>query len=173
MAARGWGFGPFTPLAEPDIELLHEALQAAETSDVPHIFTLASPPFAITHVNNAWMHLCGFQRAEAVGSTCRILQGPETNPQSLRLLRAAVLDGASFSTRLLNYTKDGRPFMNELHVRPLRNSLAAPIATHYVGTLRGYLLLDYVQKFSAPAAFQTQEEEEMINLRANMVIGNW
>ena len=69
---------------------LEQAVRESITSDVAHVFTKVEPPFRITHVNPAWVNLCGFSEQEAIGQTCRILQGPETDVEALRALHAAV-----------------------------------------------------------------------------------
>ena len=81
--------------------LLEEAVLEARGSEEAQIFTLAERPFHITHVNPAWERLCGFTEAEAVGQTCRILQGPETSLEALNLLQQAVAARATVTVRLL------------------------------------------------------------------------
>ena len=41
-------------------------------------------------VNQPWVNLCGYSSAEAIGRTCRIIQGPETSLPVLADLHAAV-----------------------------------------------------------------------------------
>ncbi|KAK0635536.1 hypothetical protein B0T17DRAFT_612388 [Bombardia bombarda] len=59
----------------------------------------------------------------AIGRNCRFLQGPKTNPASVGRLRRMLAEGASkghhhYET-LLNYRRDGSPFMNLLMCAPL------------------------------------------------------
>ena len=160
-------------MEEPD--LLEPALEASASSCDAQIFTLADPPFVITHVNDAWVLLCGYSRAEAVGNTCRILQGPETGGEALNSLHLAARARRPISVCLLNYTKAGVPFFNQLRVRPLRETASRDV-THYVGTLRAYKDLHSLAKrgidrtewqqptpsepeASTPQAFQTAEDE--------------
>ncbi|OCL13512.1 hypothetical protein AOQ84DRAFT_282978 [Glonium stellatum] len=58
----------------------------------------------------------------AIGRNCRFLQGPKTNATSVSRLRAAVEAGKETSEVLLNYRRDGSPFMNLLMIAPLLDS---------------------------------------------------
>lgn len=57
-----------------------------------------------------------------IGRNCRFLQGPKTNPLSVRRLRDAVVSGREQSEVFLNYRRDGSPFMNLLMIAPLCDS---------------------------------------------------
>lgn len=73
----------------PGEGFLGSLIRSATSTDA-QIFTEAAPPFKICHANNAWTQLCGFTVAEALGKTCKILQGPETSAESLRELHAGL-----------------------------------------------------------------------------------
>lgn len=60
-----------------------------------------------------------------LGRNCRFLQGPWTNPLSVRRLRDAVQAGKHHQECFLNYRRDGSPFMNLLMVAPLCDSRGA------------------------------------------------
>ena len=138
------------------LELLSDALSLAECSAEAHIFTRAMAPFVITHVNDAWISLCGFSREEAVGQTCRILQGPETCGDALAVLHKAIAAQTPITVRLLNYTKKGVSFLNQLSLRPLCDQPDVLEATHYVGTLRAWKQPEHT--IGGPQALQTPEE---------------
>lgn len=57
-----------------------------------------------------------------IGSNCRFLQGPKTQRHSVQRLRQAVDSGQELSEALLNYRRDGRPFMNILMIAPLHDN---------------------------------------------------
>lgn len=54
-----------------------------------------------------------------IGRNCRFLQGPSTNPFSIRRIREKLEAGVEHYETLLNYRRDGSPFMNLLMVRKL------------------------------------------------------
>ncbi|KAL9058456.1 MAG: hypothetical protein Q9162_001752 [Coniocarpon cinnabarinum] len=58
----------------------------------------------------------------AIGRNCRFLQGPSTNPLSVRRIATAVKEGRDHSETFVNYRRDGSPFLNLLMVAPLRDS---------------------------------------------------
>ena len=92
------------------------AVEASRSSEEPQVFARADPPFEITSVNQAWVALCGYTETEAVGQSCKILQGPDTSQEAKRLLHLALRDRTSVTVRLLNYTKFGIPFINDVTI---------------------------------------------------------
>ena len=164
-------------LGQPARRGLAEALEEAQASSQPQVFARADPPYEITAVNTAWTQLCGWPEDEAVGLTCSILQGPETSRETLRCMHDALRNRCGITVRLLNYTRRGEPFLNDLMLEPLLSAAAAgggpddadgldglgpdgdarpPVVTHYVGTIRPWR-----QPERPPAwkAFQTPEEQ--------------
>ncbi|KAI0117930.1 hypothetical protein GGR51DRAFT_545817 [Nemania sp. FL0031] len=57
-----------------------------------------------------------------LGRNCRFLQGPKTNPFSVRRIREKLDAGKEHCETFLNYRRDGQPFMNLLMVAPLYDS---------------------------------------------------
>ena len=109
---------------------LEAALQPSSES---RVITDTSRPYRIVHVNKAWCNLCGFSSEEAVGKTCSILQGPGTCAHTLRAVEAACEQQESVACKLLNYTRDGHPFVNMLIISPLVGPDSR--TTHLLGTL--------------------------------------
>ncbi len=61
----------------------------------------------------------GYSAEEAIGRNCRFLQGPGTDPDAAQAIRHALRAQTTFTIDILNYRKDGTPFMNRLRIRPL------------------------------------------------------
>jgi PAS domain S-box-containing protein len=57
---------------------------------------------------------------EAIGENHRLLQGPETDPETKATLREAISAEEPISVDILNYRKDGRKFWNRLSIAPIR-----------------------------------------------------
>lgn len=85
------------------------------------VTTQATPPYAITHVNQPWCEMCGYTLEEVEGLTNNILQGPDTDQALLDELMASVKRGEPASARLVNYKKGGVRFVNQVQVMPLYN----------------------------------------------------
>jgi len=61
----------------------------------------------------------GYSAEEAIGRNCRFLQGPDTNPHAVEAIRKALKAETRFTIDILNYRKDGSPFVNRLRIRPI------------------------------------------------------
>ena len=97
------------------------------------VITEPEEPFRILHVNDVWCHVCGYDAEEVIGETCAVLQGPGTCRATLGMLKQALNFKRNFAVQLLNYTKQGKPFMNTLQVTPLVDSHGR--VTHYLGVV--------------------------------------
>ena len=122
----------FLPPPEGGSTFLDALIRSATHSEA-QIFTEATPPFKICHANNAWSLLCGYSVPEVLGKTCKILQGPETDPDRLRDLHAGIAANSKTTVQLVNYTKNAERFLNELTIEPLMNQTGE--VTHFIGTL--------------------------------------
>ena len=61
-----------------------------------------------------WLDFCGFQTAEIVGQTLKIIQGPETDADTIVALMDAVARVDSINVRLTNYTRHGSAYPKAL-----------------------------------------------------------
>jgi PAS domain S-box-containing protein len=72
--------------------------------------------------NAAFERLTGFPLVEAKGHRPgHLLQGSETDATTIAELRAAIHQGESYKTEILNYTKGGRPYWTALDLEPVRD----------------------------------------------------
>ena len=85
----------------------------------------------IVYANDAFLALTGYDRAEVVGRNRQFLQGPGTDEASVREIRAAMAAAEPVSVDLVNYTRDGERFWNEVEIAPVRDD--AGDVTHFVG----------------------------------------
>ena len=79
------------------------------------------PDNPIVFCNEAFQDLSGYGREEVVGRNCRFLQGPDTDPEVIGRIRAAVGHGTDIAIDVLNYRKNGSTFWNALYLSPVRD----------------------------------------------------
>lgn len=92
------------------------------------------PGPTIVFVNKAFERLTGYSRAEALGRNPRFLQGPATDRIVLDAMRRAVGFGEEFRGQIVNYRRDGSPYVIEWKLAPMRDS--AGTITHWVAVQR-------------------------------------
>lgn len=106
----------------------------------------------IVFCNEAFQRLCGYERSEIIGRNCRFLQGPETDQNSVRRIRAAIEGGRDIELDILNYRKDGSTFWNALYLSPVRNA-AGDIKFFFASQL------DVTARIEAQILIARQKEE--------------
>ncbi len=79
----------------------------------------------IIYVNEGFARLTGYEHSEVLGKNWNLLQGPETNPDTVTKLEEAFQRDGSFSGEILNYRKDGRTFWNSLQIPPVHDESGA------------------------------------------------
>lgn len=89
------------------------------------------PDLPLIYINRGFEELTGYKAKDAIGRSCRFLQGADRNQEGLKIVRAALKAGESCVVRLRNFRKDGTLFHNELHLSPVRNEQGE--LTHFVG----------------------------------------
>lgn len=75
----------------------------------------------IVDVNDSWEYLCGYTLEEVKGRTSAFLQGTRTDPMLRAQLSRSVKEDYSIRRRVINYTKNGVEFMNNVTILPLRS----------------------------------------------------
>jgi PAS domain S-box-containing protein len=77
------------------------------------------PDNPVVFANDAFCRLTGYERSEILGRNCRFLQGPETEPETVKRIHRAVKDAAPIEIDIRNYRKDGSAFWNRLLLAPV------------------------------------------------------
>jgi diguanylate cyclase (GGDEF)-like protein/PAS domain S-box-containing protein len=73
----------------------------------------------IVWCNRAFTVMTGYGPDEIIGNTPRILQGPDTDPETRRRIRAGLKAWHPVRAQLLNYRKDGTTFWVDLSIEPV------------------------------------------------------
>jgi hypothetical protein len=79
------------------------------------------PDYPVIYASDSFEGLTLYEKADILGSNCRILQGKCTNKQTVEMLSAGIHSGEQVEAHLLNYRKDGTPFWNKFMALVLRS----------------------------------------------------
>ena len=107
-------------LAESEAENRKLALAIARTDNA---VILTDAEGRIEWVNEGFARITGYSAAEALGrKPGDILQGPQTDPETVRRMSAAIRAGEGFQVEILNYTKAGRSYWLSIEAQPLHDA---------------------------------------------------
>ena len=90
------------------------------------MFLALEPPHPVLWASDDWLNFCGLNRAEVVGKTLSVMQGPMTDLESERAMQRTIGRGESNIIHLTSYTHRGICFSHDVNVQPLRNRAPAP-----------------------------------------------
>nr|AHZ63852.1 phototropin [Stangeria eriopus] len=79
------------------------------------------PDNPIIFASDSFLELTEYTREEILGKNCRFLQGPETDPTTVKQIREAIENERNITVQLINYTKSGKKFWNLFHLQPMRD----------------------------------------------------
>ncbi|MCJ2099785.1 PAS domain S-box protein [Methylobacterium sp. E-046] len=97
-----------------------ELFAAVEKTRTPMILTDPNrPDDPIVFANRAFQDLSGYGADELLGRNCRFLQGPDTDPAHVQAIRDALAAKRDLAIDIVNYRRDGTPFLNELFISPI------------------------------------------------------
>ncbi len=103
-------------------EQLRSLSLVASNTDNAVIITNANQE--IEWVNPGFTRISGYTLEEVKGKIPgRILQGKDTDPQTVQRIREKLLLKTSFQEEILNYSKDGRPYWLSLSITPILNEV--------------------------------------------------
>lgn len=106
-----------TERKEHENKLKELSLVAAKTTD---IIIMTDSEERITWVNSAFEKLTGYTFEEALGKNPgELLQGPDTDPNTVGHLAKAMENYESVQAVILNYTKHGEPYWLDLTIDPI------------------------------------------------------
>jgi PAS domain S-box-containing protein len=93
---------------------------AVKTTRMPMIVTdpnAADNP--IVFANPAFINMTGYGWDELIGRNCRLLQGADTDMDTIAEVREAITQRRETSVEVLNYKKNGSAFWNALFISPV------------------------------------------------------
>ncbi len=81
-----------------------------------------TPGRCVLYANDAFCEMTGYVAEELLGRSLHLLRGPDSDPNTLELLRDALDHVEPFKGELLNYHRNGTTFWVELSVVPVPDS---------------------------------------------------
>lgn len=88
----------------------------------------------IIYVNDAFTKMTGYDAAEVIGKTTKILHGPNTDHEELKKLSRAIENWESYEITTVNYKKNGEEFWNNFKISPVADEKG--IYTHWIAIQR-------------------------------------
>lgn len=114
--------------AEFSVDVL---LNAIGTSNLAHTLASIHDDNPLIYVNEAFLDETGYSREEVIGRNCRFLQGEDTDPGTIEIIKQALKDYTPLDIDVLNYRKDGSSFLNRLRITTVFDHNNEPVA--YMG----------------------------------------
>ena len=111
-----------------DLRLLKRGVEASPNS---LFITDVSEERLMVYVNPAFLKLTGYTETEVLGQGCFFLQGPDTDPDQISLLKQAVKKQKEIQVTIKSYCKDGSWFWNRLTLGPIFDQTGT--CTHLLG----------------------------------------
>ena len=106
-------------LTESEAEARKLALVASRTHNAVMISDALG---RIEWVNEGFTRITEYGPAEALGrKPGSFLQGPETDPETVAVMRAAIRRGEGFRVEVVNYAKSGRKYWLAIDAQPIRD----------------------------------------------------
>ena len=93
---------------------------AVKTTRMPMIVTDPNQSDnPIVFANPAFMGMTGYRSDELIGTNCRLLQGPDTDRDTVAEIRKAIEQRREITVKVYNYKKNGAGFWNALFISPV------------------------------------------------------
>ncbi|CAM4136809.1 PAS domain-containing protein [Pseudoalteromonas byunsanensis] len=131
--------------------------------------------YPIVYANKVFCEHTGYELAELVGQSPRILQGPGSNHKVIAKITPALKKSGYFYGSSINYRKDGSPYPVEWNITEIKNEEGE--VTHYISMQKDLTNLkriaeqikDTNELFKRFYAIQAKENENKIELNKQVV----
>ncbi|MBE3670385.1 hypothetical protein BOO25_15785 [Vibrio navarrensis] len=90
-------------------------------NETDNAVVVTNPDGEVVYVNRGFERMSGYSLDEMKGKKPgHVLQGKDTNPETVQNIRDHLARSEPFYDEILNYTKDGRPYWISLSINPIR-----------------------------------------------------
>jgi PAS domain S-box-containing protein len=100
-------------------KLMKDGIFAKAIGQVSQGVLIGSPDRRIAFCNRAFREFSGYEEADLIGQSCRILEGPATDPAAIDAISKAFAEDIEFSGEILCYRKSGETFWSDLTITPI------------------------------------------------------
>jgi diguanylate cyclase (GGDEF)-like protein/PAS domain S-box-containing protein len=122
---------------------------------------IADPEGRTVWANQAFERLTGYRLADFVGrKPGHLLQGPDTDPETVAAIARALSAGEPFAGEIRNYRADGTPYWIELSISPVRDPEGA--LTGFVGIESDVTARRKAQQEAAEELAARRDAEELL-----------
>jgi len=122
----------------------------------------------IEWVNDAFTRITGYELDDVKGrAPGAFLQGPQTDPATVELMRKRLSEGLGFRVEIQNYGKDGRRYWLDIEVRPIVDD---------AGRLTNFIAIESDITARKSAAERLRRTEERLTLAlegSNLALWDW
>ena len=126
----------------------------------------------IVFANDALLKQTGYSLEEVIGQTPRLFHGPNTNPETAQRIHMALAKWQPIREEVLNYSKTGEEFWQELNIFPVANEDGW--FTHWVSVQRNVTERKLFEKLLAKAHTSIEESQQRLMLATNAGgVGIW
>lgn len=126
----------------------------------------------IVFANDALLKQTGYALEEVIGQTPRIFHGPNTNPETAHRIHVALQKWQPIREEVLNYSKSGEEFWQELNIFPVANEVGW--FTHWVSVQRNITERKLFEKSLLEAQALVNESQQRLSLATNAGgVGVW
>lgn len=107
-----------TERVESTREIEKLSLVASKTNNA---VTITDENGSVEWVNDSFTAITGYRLEEVRGKNMRLLQGPQTDPITVKRIGDRLKQGKTVSEELINYTRQGKKFWLKLDISPVFN----------------------------------------------------
>ncbi len=126
----------------------------------------------IVFANDALLKQTGYSLEEVIGKTPRLFHGPNTNPETAHRIHVALAKWQPIREEVLNYSKDGEEFWQELNIFPVANEDGW--FTHWVSVQRNITERKIFEKSLLEAQALVEQSQQRLSLATNAGgVGVW